>query len=167
MNQLEQDEVRTKDLNDIGFSIIEFTNDDVLNKTDKVLVKLKKSLDKKIIDFREDNCKYPPLRKNQVGSMIIIILSRVTSVFSSLKSLPLALILLWGATYMVLAPEHPFVDMITTNEQKDKVEEYRASVKNKSTLNDNRKKKRPVCLQGLMLLILLTIRKFLSGFQIM
>jgi len=36
---------------------------------------------------------------------------------------------LFGATYMVLAPEHPLVDKLTTNEQKSKVEEYKESIK--------------------------------------
>jgi leucyl-tRNA synthetase len=32
---------------------------------------------------------------------------------------------LWGATFMVLAPEHPLVDALTTDEQRDEVESYR------------------------------------------
>jgi leucyl-tRNA synthetase len=36
---------------------------------------------------------------------------------------------LWGATYMVLAPEHPLVDKLTTDEQKAEVEQYKDSVK--------------------------------------
>src|SRR5690606_24107558 len=34
----------------------------------------------------------------------------------------------FGATYMVLAPEHPLVERITTPEQRAEVEEYRATV---------------------------------------
>jgi leucyl-tRNA synthetase len=41
---------------------------------------------------------------------------------------------LFGATYMVLAPEHPLVDEITTPEQKGAVEEYRKVVAAKSDL---------------------------------
>ena len=33
---------------------------------------------------------------------------------------------LWGATFMVLAPEHPLVDKITTDAQRAQVEEYKA-----------------------------------------
>ncbi len=33
---------------------------------------------------------------------------------------------LWGATFMVLSPEHPLVNAITTPEQKNSVEEYKA-----------------------------------------
>jgi leucyl-tRNA synthetase len=41
---------------------------------------------------------------------------------------------LFGATYMVLAPEHPLVDKITTAEQKDAVEAYRKACAAKSDL---------------------------------
>ncbi|MGI8601684.1 MAG: class I tRNA ligase family protein [Verrucomicrobiales bacterium] len=41
---------------------------------------------------------------------------------------------LYGATYMVLAPEHPLVDKITTPEQHPSVEAYRREVASKSDL---------------------------------
>ncbi len=41
---------------------------------------------------------------------------------------------LWGATYMVLAPEHPFVDKITTAEHKTAVDIYKENAKHKSDL---------------------------------
>lgn len=41
---------------------------------------------------------------------------------------------LFGATYMVLAPEHHLVDKITTDEQKEKVEEYKEYAAQKSDL---------------------------------
>jgi leucyl-tRNA synthetase len=41
---------------------------------------------------------------------------------------------LWGATYMVLAPEHPYVDLITTPEHKTAVEIYKESAQHKSDL---------------------------------
>jgi leucyl-tRNA synthetase len=42
---------------------------------------------------------------------------------------------LFGATYMVLSPEHPLVDKITTADQKEAVEAYRKSVAGKSDLD--------------------------------
>lgn len=42
---------------------------------------------------------------------------------------------LFGATYMVLAPEHPLVDKITTKEQKEAVEAYRKQAAAKSDLD--------------------------------
>jgi leucyl-tRNA synthetase len=41
---------------------------------------------------------------------------------------------LFGATYMVLSPEHPLVDKLTTPEQRDAVAKYKAEVANKSDL---------------------------------
>ena len=41
---------------------------------------------------------------------------------------------LWGATYMVLSPEHELVDGLTTGEQRAAVEEYRAAAARKSDL---------------------------------
>jgi leucyl-tRNA synthetase len=41
---------------------------------------------------------------------------------------------LFGATYMVLSPEHPLVEKIATEEQREAVEAYRKTVANKSDL---------------------------------
>ena len=41
---------------------------------------------------------------------------------------------LFGATYLVLAPEHPLIDEIVVKEQKDLVAEYRQSISSKSDL---------------------------------
>lgn len=41
---------------------------------------------------------------------------------------------LFGATYMVIAPEHPLISKITTKEQKSAVEKYVAKVRSKSDL---------------------------------
>lgn len=42
---------------------------------------------------------------------------------------------LFGATYMVLAPEHPLVEKITTSEQRNKVKEFQKIVSSKSDLD--------------------------------
>ncbi|MBW2731236.1 MAG: leucine--tRNA ligase [Deltaproteobacteria bacterium] len=42
---------------------------------------------------------------------------------------------LFGATYMVLAPEHELVDMLTTPEQKDAIETYRRQAATKSEID--------------------------------
>lgn len=42
---------------------------------------------------------------------------------------------LFGATYMVLAPEHPLVDLITTDQQSQKVKEYKEQAAMKSDLD--------------------------------
>ena len=42
---------------------------------------------------------------------------------------------LFGATYMVLAPEHPLVDSITTDEQREAVKEYQAQAAARSDID--------------------------------
>ena len=41
---------------------------------------------------------------------------------------------LFGATFMVIAPEHPLVDVITTEDQKQQVENYQQKTRNKSDI---------------------------------
>jgi len=41
---------------------------------------------------------------------------------------------LFGATYVVLSPEHPLLDQVTTEEQRSAVESYRAQIASKSDL---------------------------------
>ncbi len=41
---------------------------------------------------------------------------------------------LWGATFMVLAPEHPLVEKLTTPEKKAEVEEYRKQAQRQSAI---------------------------------
>jgi leucyl-tRNA synthetase len=41
---------------------------------------------------------------------------------------------LYGATYLVLSPEHPLVDRVTTSEQREAVAAYRATIGSKSDL---------------------------------
>ncbi|MBC8330957.1 MAG: leucine--tRNA ligase [Anaerolineae bacterium] len=41
---------------------------------------------------------------------------------------------LWGATFMVLAPEHPLVDQITTETQRSQVEEYKSQAARQSDI---------------------------------
>jgi leucyl-tRNA synthetase len=49
---------------------------------------------------------------------------------------------IFGATYMVLAPEHPLVDALTTNVQRDTVNRYRAEAAGKSELERTELQKR-------------------------
>ncbi|PIW20208.1 MAG: leucine--tRNA ligase, partial [Anaerolineae bacterium CG17_big_fil_post_rev_8_21_14_2_50_57_27] len=57
---------------------------------------------------------------------------------------------LWGATFMVLAPEHPLVDVITTPEHRSEVEEYKAQAARQSDIDREAvdKEKTGVCTGG-------------------
>ena len=54
--------------------------------------------------------------------------------FSSIKVFTTRPDTLWGATFMVLAPEHPLVEQITTAEQADAVREYREKAQRASEI---------------------------------
>jgi len=58
---------------------------------------------------------------------------------------------LYGATYMVLSPEHPFVDRLTIAEQKQAVETYQKQAALKSDLDrTDLAKKKQACLPAAM-----------------
>ncbi len=58
---------------------------------------------------------------------------------------------LFGATYAVLAPEHPLVEKITTPEQKEAVDAYLKQIQSKSDLErTDLAKEKQVCLRGRM-----------------
>jgi len=66
-----------------------------------------------------------------VGAKVYFTVSKSDKVLEVFTTRPDTL---WGATYMVIAPEHPYVDLITTDERRTGVEIYRDSIKNKSDL---------------------------------
>jgi leucyl-tRNA synthetase len=66
-----------------------------------------------------------------VGAMVSFKIKKTDGILEVFTTRPDTL---WGATYMVIAPEHPYVDLITTDECRTGVEIYKQSVKNKSDL---------------------------------
>ncbi len=118
-NQKEQDAKRTSILNDKGFRVIRFTNDEVLFKFEDVIDKIKEELEKDALENRDIKV----LSSGEdLGEAFEL------EVFTTRPDT------LWGATYMVIAPEHPFVDLITTSEHKTAVDIYRDNAKNKSDM---------------------------------
>ncbi|MDO4229152.1 MAG: leucine--tRNA ligase [Capnocytophaga sp.] len=109
--QKEYDEERTKILNEKGFEVIRFTNEEVIGDIDNVLHKISEILANKV-DVRqqfsaEDNASQVPpsgVRGIQVFT------TRPDTIF--------------GVTYLTLAPEHPLVQEITTEDKKAEVEAY-------------------------------------------
>ncbi|QAA81848.1 leucine--tRNA ligase [Aequorivita sp. H23M31] len=96
-NRKEKDETRTSILNELGYRVIRFTNEEVLGNIDKVLDTISKTLEQSEI---------PPLGVRGIS----VFTTRPDTIF--------------GVSFMVLAPEHDLVSKITTPEQKEEVEKY-------------------------------------------
>src|SRR5690606_16476171 len=90
-----------------GFRILRFTNDEVLNNLETVLLKIEETL--KTLPFIEDSgqASIPPMG---VRGTIPVFTTRPDTIF--------------GVSFMVLAPEHNLVSQITTTEQKEAVDNY-------------------------------------------
>lgn len=95
--QKEKDAERTSILNQLGYKVIRFTNDEVLANTDSVLEKIQEHLKNQNVSPQ--------------GNMgIDVFTTRPDTIF--------------GVSFMTLAPEHELVATITTPEQKAEVDAY-------------------------------------------
>ena len=123
--QKERDELRTQILNEYGFKVIRFTNDEVLKNTWSVAEKIKDYLDSAPSkrDLVQD-CASTPLSCGEgLGerselSELIVFTTRPDTIF--------------GVTFMVLAPESEYVEQLTSSGQKDEVEKYLENVKKRT-----------------------------------
>lgn len=109
-NTKEDDDARTSVLNNLGYRVIRFTNEEVLNNLQETLSRIKIILDESPV----------PLSKGE-GSGVRVYTTRPDTIF--------------GATFMVMAPEHSMVSEIVTDEYKTKVNEYIAYCKSKSDID--------------------------------
>ena len=99
--QIEFDTLRSEYLNFFGYKVIRFTNEEVLNNIEFVLEKIKENL----------STQQTPLSSGEgLGERISVFTTRPDTIF--------------GATFMVLAPENPLVQNLTTTEQKTEVDQY-------------------------------------------
>ncbi|HET8753838.1 MAG TPA: DUF559 domain-containing protein, partial [Salinimicrobium sp.] len=95
--QQEQDAIRTGFINNKGFRVIRFKNEEVIGNTNIVLQKIREELEHVII---------PPSGDRGIK----VFTTRPDTIF--------------GVTFMTLAPEHELVEIIVTPEQKEAVEFY-------------------------------------------
>ena len=119
------DEGRAEELKQLGFEVIRFTNEEVLNNLDKVIHQIteklsffpnQKELSKVIASgstIATEAC--PPSGER---GLITVFTTRPDTLF--------------GVTYLTLAPEHPLVLQITTEEQRAEVEAYIAATAKRS-----------------------------------
>jgi leucyl-tRNA synthetase len=110
----EYDDNRTAALNELGFKVIRFSNNEVKNDLQNILNKIKSEL-------KFSSSAPSPLEKagdEAVNSFIEVFTTRPDTVF--------------GVSFVTLAPEHDLVSVLTTAENKTAVEDYVTKSKNRS-----------------------------------
>ena len=121
------DEQRTKILNHLGFEVIRFTNEEVLGNLDGVVNQIEEKLSL-LANIKELNKAEQSLET--IGTRRVQVCppsgERGITVFTTRPDT------LFGVTYLTLAPEHPLVLEITTEEQRVEVEAYIANTAKRS-----------------------------------
>ncbi|MCU0444432.1 MAG: leucine--tRNA ligase [Microscillaceae bacterium] len=113
----EYDNIRTEILEELGFKVIRFNNAEVINDLDNVLSKIKAELDN-LPDLREENQETPPPSEGAGGRHLTVFTTRPDTTY--------------GVTFVSIAPEHELIPQLTTPEQKQAVDEYVSTAKNRS-----------------------------------
>jgi leucyl-tRNA synthetase len=103
---IEADKFRTETLNRIGYKVIRFTNEQVLNDIENVLAKIKSVL-----------FSLPPIG-GVGGGCLTVFTTRPDTIF--------------GVTFMVLAPESKYVEMVVLPEYQQEVSAYIETAKLKT-----------------------------------
>ncbi|MBS1585407.1 MAG: leucine--tRNA ligase [Bacteroidetes bacterium] len=120
--QKEEDHQRTLFFQEKGFKVIRFTNEEVIQDTDHVIEKIKTELtghsgEKGSDDENENQGKALSFGEG-LGEAVTVFTTRPDTIF--------------GVDFIVLAPEHELVDLITTDAQKQAVADYKQYVKSRS-----------------------------------
>ena len=123
--QKEYDQQRTLYLNEKGFKVIRFTNEEVLGNTEAVLTKIKDIL-VNTPDFSKQNNTFENNEVAFAHSPLSLGEGQGVRIFTTRPDT------LFGVTYLTLAPEHPLVPLITTEEQRAEVEAYIAATAKRS-----------------------------------
>jgi leucyl-tRNA synthetase len=120
------DENRTRILNEIGFTVIRFTNAEILSKIETVKNKIKvKLLESQTLKEKAQGSEFsPPSPPRGEGQGL-----RSDSGLRCYTTRPDTI---FGVDFLVLAPEHSLVAQITTDTEKEKIEEYLTYVKSRS-----------------------------------
>ena len=123
--QKEYDQQRTLYLNEKGFKVIRFTNEEVLGNTEAVLTKIKDIL-VNTPNFSKQNKAFENNELSFADSPLSLGEGQGVRIFTTRPDT------LFGVTYLTLAPEHPLVPLITTEEQRAEVEAYIAATAKRS-----------------------------------
>ncbi len=119
--QQKADRQREEDLRNIGFTILRFTNEEVLNNLEQVTKKIKDTCDELKASSSDKlsaaGQSLSPAGRGG-GEGLRVYTTRPDTIF--------------GVDFMVIAPEHELVEEIATEQQRQAVEEYIAYVKSRS-----------------------------------
>ncbi len=118
LNNKEYDDARTEFLNDEGFEVIRFTNEEVKSNLQEVLNKIKSTLEARPSLQRPSPS---PLEGGAGDEAIKVFTTRPDTIF--------------GIDFMVLAPEHDLVKKITTPAQQEDVANYLKYVESRSEVD--------------------------------
>ena len=113
---IEHDLGRTQELEKLGYTVLRFTNDEVENNLPKVLIEINNK-----IKALENSSPSPVERESEGEAKIEVFTTRPDTIY--------------GVTFMVLAPEHPLVNEITTVDNLDAVKAYKEKAKSKSNVD--------------------------------
>jgi leucyl-tRNA synthetase len=122
----EFDEARTEFLNDEGFKVIRFANEEVNTKLKSVLFEIKSALDSASF-VAHSFAKAVPLSNGEGRGeannqeILTVFTTRPDTIF--------------GVDFMVIAPEHEFVKQITTDAQREDIEKYLKYVESRSEVD--------------------------------
>jgi len=105
--QVEEDAIRTEALENDGYKVIRFKNEEVLGGIEIVLNQIEKELEQR---KEQSSKKVLPLGEDLGGESISVFTTRPDTIF--------------GVSFMTLAPEHELVSKITTPDQKADIEAY-------------------------------------------
>ena len=137
--QKEYDQQRTLYLNEKGFKVIRFTNEEVLGNTEAVLTKIKdilvntpnfskqnKAFENNELAFADSPLSFENNGVTFADSPLSLGEGQGVRIFTTRPDT------LFGVTYLTLAPEHALVPLITTEEQRAEVEAYIAATAKRS-----------------------------------
>lgn len=130
--QKDYDEKRAEYFSVENYTILRFTNEQVLGSIGNVINEIKNAL-QNLPDQELTTPVTLPLGEGR-GGVIQVFTTRPDTIF--------------GVDFMVLAPEHELVDQITTGEQKAEVDHYVAYVKSRSERERMAEKKISGCFTG-------------------
>ncbi|MDR0872125.1 MAG: leucine--tRNA ligase [Prevotellaceae bacterium] len=114
--QKERDKQRTAILNQFGFEVIRFTNEEIFDNVQNVALKIKDYLDK----VPSKRTATTPLSCGEGSGerSFVVFTTRPDTIF--------------GVTFMVLAPESEYVSQVVTPEQKSEVDTYLDATKKRT-----------------------------------